>query len=416
MKYWTCTLSEDTGDINAFESIPFEDEFALEKRLYKPRPFTSKEWTPDAVALFNEELPLGGLDDWNLCDTFTFFLYPVISPRFKALLETLVGSEELEFLPVQMRGRQSGRSLGVYYIPHFLRSYDCLDHKFIRRTARARLFRDRFSAEARLFIAPDPTHTHLVFRDDVVQAVRRAKITGIGFYELELDTDAPRVQVPLGMIFYATVSEQREWLEAVLGQGAYGFVFWQLWLPEEEQVRTRVYQLREVSDVAKVPWQMSEVEAEATLKLAVYLSCPQWRDRVRFAEVEGELPSGGLGEFLELGSLDTVGQGWYGRLELGVEVGRVLLLGGWYLPYGWQDAELSAFEALYRWWDGWADWWSARRAFDVEVRSGRRGEALDEHTLVTVGAARWWLGGGELRAAWDSKAVRLVGRGLRRLR
>ncbi|GIV09926.1 MAG: hypothetical protein KatS3mg019_2017 [Fimbriimonadales bacterium] len=308
MKYWTRTLADDTGEIEKFEGIPFEDKSALKKRLYNPRPFAPKEWSSEATAVFDEEW-IEDVEDWSFCDTFTFYLYLVISPRFKALLEALVGSDEIEFLPVQMRGLQSGQELGVYYIPHFLKSYDCLDHKYIRRTTVARLFRARFPAEARLFIAPDPTHTRLVFRDDVVQAVRtRAKITGIDFYELELDTDAPRAQVPLGMIFYATVSEQREWLEAVLGQGAYGFVFWQLWLPDEEQVRTRVYQVRGVSDVVKVPWELSEAEAEATLKLAVYLSCPQWRDRVRFAEVEGELASGGLGEFLELGSLDTVGQ------------------------------------------------------------------------------------------------------------
>ncbi|GIV09502.1 MAG: hypothetical protein KatS3mg019_1593 [Fimbriimonadales bacterium] len=415
MKYWTCTLAEDTGFIEKFEGIPFEDKSALKKRLYKPRPFSPKEWSSAATAVFDEEW-IEDVDDWSDCDTFTFDLYPVVSPRFKALLETLVGSDEIEFLPVQMRGLQSGRELGVYYIPHFLKSYDCLDHKYIRRTWVARLFRARFPAEARLFIAPDPTHTHLVFRDDVVQAIKRARITGIDFYELELDTDAPRAQVPLGMIFYATVSEQREWLEAVLGQGAYGFVFWQLWLPGEDRIRTRVYQLRGVSDVEKVPWELSEAEAEATLKLAVYLSCPQWRERVRFADVEGELVSGGLGELLELGSLDTVGQGWYGRLELGAQVGSVLLRGGWYLPYGWQDAELGAFEELYRWWDGWADGWSSRRASDVAVRSGRRGDALDEYTVVTVGASRWWLGGGELRAGWGAKPVRLVGRGLRRLR
>jgi hypothetical protein len=33
-----------------------------------------------------------------------------------------------------------------------------------------------------------------------------------------------------------------------------------------------------------------------------------------------------------------------------------------------------------------------------------------------LGAARWYVGGGELRSRWGGGKVRLVGRGLRRVR
>ncbi len=416
MRYWSNTIAEDTGEIKYFNGVPFEDKFPLKKRLHDSRPFASHEWSSQAVAVFDEEW----LDDvdWKTCDTFTFLLYPVISPRFKALLEHLLGADAIEFLPVRMCGLQTGLDLGVYYIPHLLQSYDCLDHERIRHHPTPLLHRSRIPSEARAFIAPDPVHTRLIFRDDVVDAIRRAHITGIDFYEVELD-DAPfaRNDVPLGMLLYTTVEEQQAWLRQALAQGAYGFVIWQRWDEEDSRLCTRVGQIRTEADVDKVPWQLSEAEAEATVKLAVYLSRAEWRERVRFAEVEGELESGGLGEWLNLHSADTVGTGWYGRWEVGYQVGTVLTEASWFLPLGWQYELLEAFEPLYRWWEQLGDWYEAQRVADVSVRSGRREDReLDEAVWVTEGAVRWYVGGGQLCREWGAKPLRLVGRGLRRYR
>lgn len=414
--YWTNTLADDTGSIRTLQNIPFANEFRLEDRLWDPRPFAPSEWSEGATALFKEDLEDEDYD-WKLCDTFYIFSHFVISPRFKALLEIALRPDEIEFLPVQLVGKQTGIALGTYYIPHCLKAYDCMDHKLIKRSPRVLLYRHRFPPDARLFIAPDETHNHLVFREDLVDLILEAGITGIDFYQLETDdkgAEGSAEQVPLGQLFYATPAEQRAWLAQALAEGAHGLYVWQLWEEGSPRIRTQVARLRAPEDVEKVRWELSEAEAEATLQMQVYLSRVEWSDRCRFEEGEGELGSGGLGEWLHLGALDATSQGWYGRLEVGFQAGRVLVQGGWWLPLGWQGVAMESFEALYRWWEGLGSRWE--RMAGVEVRHRGEDKELDGLVWVSEGAARWYVEGGELRSSWRGGRVRLVGRGLSRLR
>lgn len=212
MRYWTDTITEDTGTIERFENIPFADKFELEKRLLDPHPFAPNEWHPNARAYFDDTEPLP--IPWHQCDNFTFFLYPVVSPRLKTLLHALAGDEAIEFLPVQLQGIHSGVELGTYYIPHLLLHYDCLDHELIAKAPDVRLFRERFPAEAKVFLAPDPVHRRMIFRDDVVEALRRAGVRGLGFYEVEVVREGAVGEpsgVPLIQLFFATPDEQRQW-------------------------------------------------------------------------------------------------------------------------------------------------------------------------------------------------------------
>ncbi|MCL6534417.1 MAG: hypothetical protein K6U12_14220 [Armatimonadetes bacterium] len=411
--YWTDTLADDTGHIETVQNVPFANDFRLEERLWNPEPFAPSEWSQDAVALFDERLDEEV--DWSQCDTFTLFLYPVISPRFKALLESALRPDEIEFLPLQLVGKETGGSLGTYYIPHCLKAYDCMDHDLIRRSPRVLLYRDRFPPDARLFIAPDETHNHLVFREDLADLILEAGITGIEFYQLETDEEAEETpQVPLGQLFFATPEEQQAWLAQALAEGAHGLYVWQLWEAGSPRIRTEVARLRAPADVAKIRWDLSEGEAEATLQMRVYLSRVEWSDRCRFVEQEGEVASGGLGEWLQLGAADATSQGWYGHLEVGYRAGLVLVRGGWWLPLGWQGVAVEAFAELYRWWEGLGSRWA--RLGDVEVRHRGEEKELDEVVWVSEGAARWYVGGGELRSSWRGGKVRLVGRGLSRIR
>ncbi len=51
-----------------------------------------------------------------------------------------------------------------------------------------------------------------------------------------------------------------------------------------------------------------------------------------------------------------------------------------------------------------------------EQGSEDRRASSQQSMKVLLGAARWYVGGGELRSDWGGGKVRLVGRGLRRLR
>ena len=43
MRYYTYTITDDTGTVDSVEGVPFEDEFKLERRLFDPRPFALDE-------------------------------------------------------------------------------------------------------------------------------------------------------------------------------------------------------------------------------------------------------------------------------------------------------------------------------------------------------------------------------------
>ena len=111
--YWTWTISEETGLVSRIPHSPIGDDSAITKRLGDPTPFAPNEWSEQVVGLFRED-SLEDLDDWTQCDVFSIDLYPVISPRFKALLETTLGRHEVEFLPIQLVGKATQQPLGTY--------------------------------------------------------------------------------------------------------------------------------------------------------------------------------------------------------------------------------------------------------------------------------------------------------------
>jgi hypothetical protein len=326
------------GTVKSVEGVPFEDEFKLKRRLFDPRPFALDEWTDNAVALYDDEEE----DIPPNTDTYTLLLYPVISPRFKALLETTLSPTEVEFLPVHLVGKTTQQPRGAYYLPHCLQAHDCIDHQRLKYSFQVRLFHDRIPPNARLFIAPDPVHNRLVFRDELVNYIRNAGIIGIDFYQLETDAEAAEKEtVPLGLLFFASPDEQHQWLQQALAEGAYATLVWQRWHTGGDRIATQIAHLRTPDDTRKVPWVLSAADAEATLTLSVYLSRPEWQDRLELTVPEGELESGGFGEWLELGRWTRpvrggmVGWMWAGvsgdvlvRAELVVAVGVGGCVGG----------------------------------------------------------------------------------------
>ena len=114
--------------------------------------------------------------------------------------------------------------------------------------------------------------------------------------------------------------------------------------------------------------------------------------------------------------MDATSQGWYGRLDVGWVSGGVLVRAEWWLPLGWQGVPVSEFGELYGWWEGLGDWVIGQALGDVSVRHRGEEKELDGYVKVLLGAARWYVGGGELRSRWGGGKVRLVGRGLRKVR
>lgn len=194
-------------------------------------------------------------------------------------------------------------------------------------------------------------------------------------------------------------------------QGAIGLLQWFRVYPNDS--RTTLRWLERPEDLALVPLQLSPADAEATVQLSVYWMLPEWRDKMGLRVKAGE-HAGGLMAFVDLGALDAGGVGWYGRWDVGYAVGQVLVESCWALSLGWQYEPLEAFAELHRWWERAGDWYEAKWAKGVQVRGGRKEREVDEATFVSEGVVRWALGGGVLCRAYGGRALRLVGRGLRR--
>ncbi len=411
MRYFAYTLGDYTGDVKDVGECPYARDFDLERRLYDPRPFAPDEWCEDATLLIYE-----GAERCTDADVFTMLLYPVVSARYYQVLRSLFSPQEMEFLPVRLVGKDTGADYGQFYIPHLLQAVpDCLAFPALFEM---RLVRAKVPSQLRVFIAPHSTHTKLVFREDMVRQLERAGLTeGLGFYPLLFDDEeVVQAGVPLGLLCFATVEEQRAWAQWVLQEGAIGLLWWQRWYLQQERFVTRVGWIEDGEQLEQVPLVLREEDGAATLQLSVYWMLPEWRERMGLRVVEGEF-EGALMSWLDMQALDTNGTGWYGRWDVGYQVGEVLTEASWFLPLGWQYEPLEAFEELYRWWEHLGDWYDERRVADVSVRSGRRADReLDEAVWVTEGAVRWYVGGGQLCREWGKPSVWLVGRGLRRYR
>lgn len=427
MRYFCPTLADDTGMAqHNFQNVPYANSAFFEDRLYDPRPFEDHEWSTEAMTLSD-------IDEYEIPpDTFMYELDIIISERFKQVLEQVLTPEEVEFLPIHLVGEKKPSVSDLYYIPHPLKAYEChyldklieqrddLEMYFIQQWHR-RLRLEVIPPEARFFIpkeaAVDSPVTNFIFREDLVDHILNSGITGIAFLEFMYGPyQPPKSEVPLATEFWASVEEQQAWLGEVLDAGNVGFGVWQF--VEERRAGTRLFFLHTGSDLEKVPWRLTRHEAKATLRLSVYLLRPEWRNQVPWPAEEGEF-AGVLPSLLSLDQLNLMGQGWYGRFDIGVEAEGVLLPCGWYLPYGWRYVELSEFAELYRWWEHLAGRWAQRSATrsDVHLKLRRSGsDEVDEKMGLTLGAARWWVAGGELRVRLWGRPVSLKGRGLRLLR
>lgn len=412
MRYYYYTLGEYTGGvfgrIDAGCSLPYQWVSEVVARLHAPTAFTQNEWSQNAMLRIYEPP-----DDVVDADVYTMDLYPVVSDRYYTVMRALFHPDEMEFLPVQLVGKDTGTHYGRFYVPHLLQAVpDCLAFP---RPFEIQLISAKVSSHLRAFIAPHHTHPRLLFREDVVQAMERAGLTvGLGFEPVPWDTeDQPQTQLPLAQLFFATPDEQRQWAHALLADGAVGLLWW--FRAYSARALTTLRWLEHPGHLSRLPLTLSPADAEATIQLSVYWMRPEWRERMNLQVREGD-HEGGLMGFIDMRALDTGGTGWYGRWDVGYAAGQVLTAAAWALPLGWRYEPVEAYEELYAWWLGWGDWYQGVRAEGVGVRSGRAARAVDEATWVSVGAARWGLGGGVLCRQYGEKPLRLVGRGLRRLR
>jgi len=190
---WTAN-SENNGIVWHFQVRGWEDDFELKWRLEEGRPLGEAEWDLEAMAYWDEEYMLADLP-----------FNPNISlhaPRLKALLERSGLGQDIQYLPVRVRGEKTGQEMGVYYVANYLRRIPCLDLEhsiytvfgpdWIRPEQRGQIagvlkpvLRRDVLGEARLFRV-DEYEAIVVIREDVKQAMKETGITGCYFWELEV--------------------------------------------------------------------------------------------------------------------------------------------------------------------------------------------------------------------------------------
>lgn len=157
-----------------------------------------QNWDPNVIATFSEDVKP---TDFPFVD----HLIPIYSPGLKALIERL-GIERIQYLPLRLRGRESGREIGGYCIANYQSVIDCLDReRSIYRvlTKENLLFWEKRPwklgtfdnvvkvvlevekiADARLFRLWGWSPMVIV-REDVKQAIEDAGITGCRFTKME---------------------------------------------------------------------------------------------------------------------------------------------------------------------------------------------------------------------------------------
>lgn len=185
MRYYCYTLG-DAGIICGLQGLPYRRDFDLERRLYDPRPFARSEWSTDGVLFVCE-----GKDYPTEAEVYTILLYPVVSGRYYRAMRQMFQSGEMEFLPVRLVGETTGKEYGQFYIPHLLQAVP--DSLAFPEIFEVRLIRSKVLLNLRCFIAPHHTHPHLLFREDVVQAMERAGLTvGLDFEPVPWDIGRDR--------------------------------------------------------------------------------------------------------------------------------------------------------------------------------------------------------------------------------
>ncbi len=187
--------SEGNCAVRDFQVRGWEDNFELKWRLEEGHPLSEEEWDPEAAAYWEEDASLTDLP-------FTIPDFELHSPRLKALLEQLGLGEEIQYLPIRIRGMKSGQEVEIYYVANYLRRISCLDLEhsiygiygpdWIRPEQRGKIehvwkavLRQKAIGEARLFRIDEWKYIVAV-REDVKQAMEKAGITGCYFLELEV--------------------------------------------------------------------------------------------------------------------------------------------------------------------------------------------------------------------------------------
>lgn len=187
--------SEGNSGVRHLHIRGWKDDLDLAQRLNEGRPLRQEEWEQEAPADWDEEGPL-----MDMPFNPNFHLH---SPRLRALLEGLGLGSEIQYLPIRIRGEQSGREVGIYYVANYLRRIPCLDLEhsigveffgpdWIRPEQRGKIagvwraaLRKEAIGNARLFRV-DEWHYIVAVREDVKRAMGEAGITGCYFLELEV--------------------------------------------------------------------------------------------------------------------------------------------------------------------------------------------------------------------------------------
>jgi len=159
----------------------------LEERLREARPFDEGEWDPRADVYWDENTPLTDLP-------FTIPETHLHSPRLKALMEELGLAQDIQYLPIKIKGTLSGKEVSEYYVANYLRRISCLDLEhsiygrfgddWIRHEQRGDLqyvwkavLRLEAIGDCRIFRVDERKYIVAV-REDVIKAIDEAGITG----------------------------------------------------------------------------------------------------------------------------------------------------------------------------------------------------------------------------------------------
>jgi hypothetical protein len=155
-------------------------------------------WDVDTVVYYDIE---NGQTDYS----FTDINIPVYSPYLCQLMRELK-MEDIQYLPVRLKQKESGREIEGYHIANYLRLIDCLDREhseyviwtkenllfWERRSYMLGTFRDVKKAVLDITRAGDARLFRLwgwemmvIVREDVKTAIEEAGITGGRFTRLE---------------------------------------------------------------------------------------------------------------------------------------------------------------------------------------------------------------------------------------
>jgi hypothetical protein len=197
MKYfrWTHESSDLSGNLPGTLTLNLE-----QKTIWKLIEGSLVEgWNSNTVAYFS--------DDVSYIDyPFTVPELPVYSAQLKGIVKNYIG-EDVQFLPIKVIEKQSGRELTGYSVANYLRIIDCLDRDFStyqlwtkenllyweKRPQILGKFRDVKKAAIKASKVDDAPlfrlwgwETMIIIREDIKTRIEQANIKGCLFTDLDL--------------------------------------------------------------------------------------------------------------------------------------------------------------------------------------------------------------------------------------